>query len=201
MRGHPSPHPPPHGLRALATPLSRNPGSATDCGSLQRWARPPSWKRGVRIVFRGDWRPCRLVLFFIYSLVLWELKPGNRTKQPKRLLQLDAVVILCMLKTPLAIHTRKQCMLQHTQHIGLRRLWFKVTVAVTVTGHHQSYKPHPQACTTPPQPLGAYSITRVITQLTTSEKLTITSQYQSYNWHTRRAYHLRGRLRRNVRPK
>jgi len=56
-------------------------------------------------------------------------------------------------KDTFSIHTRKQCMLQHTQHIGLRRLWFKVTVAVTVTGRHQSYKPHPQACTTPPQPL------------------------------------------------
>ena len=56
----------------------------------------------MRIVFRGDWRPCSLVLFFIYSLVLCEQKPGNRTKQPKCLLQLDAVVILCMLKTPLA---------------------------------------------------------------------------------------------------
>ena len=26
-------------------------------------------------------------------------------------------------KDTFSIHTRKQCMLQHTQHIGLRRLW------------------------------------------------------------------------------
>ena len=123
----------------LATPLSRNPGSATDWGSLQRSPDPLAGRGDAYShSVQGDWRPCSLVLFFIYSLVLCELKPGNRKKQPKCLFAVRRRRNLVYAKDTFSIHTRKQCMLQHTQHIGLRRLCHSSTTSGLRTVKHKA---------------------------------------------------------------